>query len=598
MPTKPAPQTATKTTPLTPQSFLGFAPPTSNTTYTPNQFFDVVLPHASRGCVRLVAYMIRKTLGWCDADGNPQEEQLHISYADLVNHAGIGRARIREVLDEAIESRFIRCVREPRPSAARTAAVTGLYELRWDIATEYVRDPDRFAGFFEREGNRTDIPNEFFDEIVPREALSVIKVVGAVIRFSIGFQARRGRRRQQAALSYSAIQRFANLHDRTTLSEAIQRAQEANYILRVSDGVFTADRGLQMSTRYALKWLDPDFYLPTGPRTRPEEHLADRFQNPTRTGPKSRPENRFQNQTIYKRNKKNETLQTQQQPAADFQESVDLLKANGFAVRDAETLAASHPTDRIRAQVNWLKRRQPSRNPVGMLRRAIEEDWPEPATPPGDIGQTNGGPGALFAAHFYAGFHGNNDAPTAVPSANDVNHAERYVARLLEVNPEQSRISEWGRALGQVAAKSQQHGERRVISCVAAIRSHGDEIYTSVRRQHEQARHETIERAREEHRRRFEAQHLDFLRGEEARITSEQPETHLAFEQHRGEERARIETSRFLRDDQRTKLLAHFDSDASRLKSLQVFFRGEVLDFWSWDARFNRERFDENSLSL
>ncbi len=41
--------------------FTGYPAPTSNTTYTPNQFFDVVLRHSSRGCVRLVAYMIRKT---------------------------------------------------------------------------------------------------------------------------------------------------------------------------------------------------------------------------------------------------------------------------------------------------------------------------------------------------------------------------------------------------------------------------------------------------------------------------------------------------------------------------------------------------------
>ena len=60
-------------------SFSGFKPPTSNTTYTPNQFFDVVLPNFSRGVVRIVAYLIRKTLGWCDANGNPQEEQIQFS---------------------------------------------------------------------------------------------------------------------------------------------------------------------------------------------------------------------------------------------------------------------------------------------------------------------------------------------------------------------------------------------------------------------------------------------------------------------------------------------------------------------------------------
>jgi hypothetical protein len=75
--------------------FAGFAAPTSNTTYTPNQFFDVCLPHCSRGTVRLVAYMIRKTLGWCDAHGNPQQEVIQFSYSELERYAGV-IARVQE----------------------------------------------------------------------------------------------------------------------------------------------------------------------------------------------------------------------------------------------------------------------------------------------------------------------------------------------------------------------------------------------------------------------------------------------------------------------------------------------------------------------
>src|SRR5882724_7074375 len=80
--------------------FAGFALPTSNTTYTPNQFFDVCLPHYSRGVVRLVGFMLRKTLGWCDAEGRPQAEQHAVSYSDLEN-AGISRDMIRLAIDEA-----------------------------------------------------------------------------------------------------------------------------------------------------------------------------------------------------------------------------------------------------------------------------------------------------------------------------------------------------------------------------------------------------------------------------------------------------------------------------------------------------------------
>jgi hypothetical protein len=91
--------------------FEGFVLPTSNTTYAPNQFFDVCLPHYPRGVVRLVAYVIRKTLGWCDAHGNPQSERHRISFNELESKAGISRDMIRSAVEEAIAGHFIRRVR-------------------------------------------------------------------------------------------------------------------------------------------------------------------------------------------------------------------------------------------------------------------------------------------------------------------------------------------------------------------------------------------------------------------------------------------------------------------------------------------------------
>jgi len=43
------------------REFEGFAPLQSNTTYCPNQFYDVVLPNFPRGVVRLVGYVIYRT---------------------------------------------------------------------------------------------------------------------------------------------------------------------------------------------------------------------------------------------------------------------------------------------------------------------------------------------------------------------------------------------------------------------------------------------------------------------------------------------------------------------------------------------------------
>src|SRR5438552_16827235 len=95
------PLTGTKLKCSLPAPFSGFALPTSNTTYTPNQFFDVCLRHHSRGVVRLVGYMIRKTLGWCVAHGNPQHETVPISYNELEKKAGLSHSMIRLALDQA-----------------------------------------------------------------------------------------------------------------------------------------------------------------------------------------------------------------------------------------------------------------------------------------------------------------------------------------------------------------------------------------------------------------------------------------------------------------------------------------------------------------
>src|SRR5205814_2769980 len=98
------------------------------------------------------------------------------------------------------------------------------YELSWDESNEYIKDPARFRGFFAGEGNRTYIPNQFFDHVVKKEPLGVVKVVGAVTRFSIGFSNKWGYRRTQAAISYLDIRRYTKLVDRSTLAASLRIA--------------------------------------------------------------------------------------------------------------------------------------------------------------------------------------------------------------------------------------------------------------------------------------------------------------------------------------------------------------------------------------
>ena len=95
-----------------PTGFRGFKPLQSNYVYCPNQFFDICLPHGSRGVVRLVAYLLRQTLGWLDEEGQPIEQEITVSYRKLIEEAGISRGAIRDAVEESIARSFIDQLRE------------------------------------------------------------------------------------------------------------------------------------------------------------------------------------------------------------------------------------------------------------------------------------------------------------------------------------------------------------------------------------------------------------------------------------------------------------------------------------------------------
>jgi hypothetical protein len=355
--------------------FQGFALPTSNTTYTPNQFFDVCLPHCTRGCVRLVALLIRQTLGWCDENGNPQEVRHLLSWDDF-QRAGISREMIRAALADAIKGHFIECVRQPSQQKAGQPAISGLYELKWDNRPGYFKDLDEFRGFFAGEGNRTYIPNQFFDHLVPHEPLAVVKVVGSVIRFSVGFQNKWGHRRTRISLSYQHIQNYSLIRDRKTLSGAIRHALASNYIERVEEGYFDPDAGkLSKAAVYAVKWLSANANPLNGQKSPPGIDTSKmRSENPTGNGQKSLPGERSENPTDIEIKQRNKTLKQQPVVAGTFER----LKAEGFGDRAAKAIASRYPAEQIHRQIDWIDHRKIKANRLGMLRAAIDQDWAEP----------------------------------------------------------------------------------------------------------------------------------------------------------------------------------------------------------------------------
>ena len=398
------------------ETWDGFAPPTSNTTYTPNQFFDVVLPHSSRGVVRLVAYLIRKTLGWSDAQGRPQEPRAYVPYREIARSAGVAESMLRAALDEAEAARFIICVLEGRAHGPGAPGRSGLYTLRWDESDAYVTDPDQFQGFYAGNGNLTYIPNDFFDKVVPREPLAVVKVTGVIIRHTIGWQTKFGFRRQEVALSFSALQRKTGIVSRRSLNDALQTALEHRHIVRREAGVFDPDAGKQSRpATYGIKWTDAFGTGAGAGKTAGEGNASKRIPGPSEEGrlekdtgnaSKRIPGERLEKRTGIEITKRNKTKKQQQEPGGlssaaaaavlpvskELRESYRLLLSQGFdeaAARDLCTNPFAEPpkkttvgpaerAERIRRQCAWIEGRAATGNRLGMLRRAIEQDWNNP----------------------------------------------------------------------------------------------------------------------------------------------------------------------------------------------------------------------------
>ncbi len=574
-------------------AFGGFASPTSNTTYTPNQFFDVCLPHSSRGVVRLVAYMIRKTLGWCDRQGNPQQEVIRVSYHDLVAHAGISRDMIHLALDEAVKGHFIRCISPGRPKSKDDAGQSASYELCWDSSPEYCKDPKRFRGFFEGEGRRTDIPNQFFDSLIPNETLAVIKVVGSIIRFSIGFQAQRGTRRQLVQLSYSDIQRYAHIRSRATLTDALSASLNRNYVSCLEPGYFDPNAGrLSRAAVYALKWAD-GFGTSVCRKTEPgnpihfsndesENRTGTRSESRTGNGRKNEPADRSEIQSGIEMKQKNETFKQQAGlDAAEITESEDTLLKQGFGLKTANILAQRYPKARIDLQIGWLGLRNPARNALGMLRRAIEEDWPNPNASTSILES----PGAIFAAHFYAGLAWNDETPVSEPSARDSAAGERYLRRLSASGSAQLNAAELGRAFGRMIAYHSPTLANGGISLSLALQLRGDAFYLRHKARLQDERIKAERSARVAHEALHRPEWTAYLKIQEKRVKEESPREYARFESNRALERQRILDCPWAAFS--GERLARFDGDERRFLDFQKFFSTQVLSFWEWDARIN-----------
>ncbi len=608
--------------------FTGFQSPTSNTTYTPNQFFDVVLPVASRGVVRLVAYMLRKTLGWSDAEGNPQEARIMLSYRELEIHAGIAQSKIRAALDEAVAAHFIRCIRPGQSHLEGSQGQSALYELCWDERETYLTDPEDFHGFFAGNGNLTCIPNEFFDVLIPGEPLAVIKVVGAIIRHTIGFQTRYGMRRQQIVMSFTEIQRKTGIVSRRSVNEALHLALDHRYLRVIETGYFDPNAGQNSrAATYGVHWRESvqpaadtvplcpaeTFSDADASKRIPEERLQkdtggtppkgyrERLQKDTGNASKRIPGTppkgyRLINDSL------NNILNTQQQPfsteteknavAAGESPLLTMLLSVGFDSHTAAQLVEHFPAERIEQQMRWLPLRAANRNRLGLLRRAIEENWQQPeGAAPVPSERADLLCADRFVRYFYAGLAGNPGEPVASPSANDLSAATPYVSRLLALWPEETRVAAWGREFGAFVQTSEQNTGKMPRSFVVALRACGDAYYLEFRTRRQRVTRQTTEEQRRRHETRFKPAYEAYLSGQEAVLQQEQPTLWAAFVQTETEARQALETSTCVQGPLVRIQLRAFDTADERRQRLRAFFRdipaAGMVDFQEWDARYN-----------
>ena len=366
--------------------FRGFAPPDANFVFTPNQFLDLCVSHCSRGCVRVVGYLVRHLIGWRDAEGNPLYDKVEVTQRELEQRANVSKGAINAALAEAEVLGFVLCVTRGRPNTLGNKAVQNAWTLRWDDSDAYAETLDDFQGFYRGEGRRTTVPNQFFDEVLPRETHAVVKLVGAVLRHTVGYQNRvTGGSVTRAPLSFRRLAAYSNC-DRKTITRSLPRAIASHYVVQVSRGRFAPEGQDQEASVYAVcwaqKWDAPK--MPPGsederpknaPRVTPQKCPQERPKNAPSERPKNAP-------TINKEQRHSERQQQSAAVAAAFleeDEAVALLVGEGFDRAAAFHLARHAGLEEIKRQVEWLPHRNVTSNKTGFLRRAIEESYGEPA---------------------------------------------------------------------------------------------------------------------------------------------------------------------------------------------------------------------------
>ena len=622
--------------------FRGFPEFRSNVLYCPKQFFTVVVPNSSVNCIRVVSHMLRKTLGWVDETGEPVQERHEFSYREFEERAGIVQSGLQKAVDEALKAGFIKRAQRARIQKLGVHAKSAAYELLWD-ESRYTDDLSQFKGFYLQNGyvddsgqnrvGRKNIPNVFFDYLIREENRALIRVVGTLLWYSIDW-GKGGERRTTVRKSLRNLVELTQLA-KGSVVRALNEAIDKGYIERVEPGVFDlAGNQHGLVTVYGIKWTKDYTYTPDGllesigvegerfkNETRPEpmdaskmrhgdseetlqkrdtKKPSERFKNETRNASKTRHGERFKNETIRTTNTSipntliNNNSTSPALQAVSVAAAEEALLNAGFEKKTASDLASAYPAETIFRQIAFLPRRRSPKNPLGMLRQAIVEDWAPPEKlQTADVGSSLG---KSFAANFYAGYHGNSEAPVTDPSLADSEAAERFVKRLLEVSSKHEDVPAWGREFGQLVGRD--HGQKRqsLPALRLAIQRHGDDFYSRFREFFGSERKRAAQRAQEEHYKKCQPLYQGYLRGELVRHEAMNSPLFQTLVTEENEKLRGFKTNRIgLNVEQICE--QYLAGRLDRFQQLVILEEGHgVLDLWAWDKKRNAEKFSEASL--
>jgi hypothetical protein len=604
------------------QQFPGFEDFNANVTFVPLQFFTVVLPNCSRGTVRIVGYAIRKLLGWVDEHGNPTRGQLRFTYKELIEKAGVSRDSIAEALQEAIERHCLVRVQSAQPDRCGQSAQSGIYELCWDNDGPYTDCPEEFRGFYYPEAAvvdvneagktvsrpkaaRKNIPNLYFDYLLPREPLSVIRVVGALLFYSIQWGPG-GERKVPVIKSMTELSRLTRM-SRSHVHAAVKAAVASGYIEAHEAGCFdpAAGKGSRPAS-YRIRWTKSAMAgFPQNVETDPrpvrngerEFHRSEKVNGaPVGKGERTRSEkvNGCRSEKVNDISIKTELKKIQTATATAMGVGAfELLRKVGFDEKDAKLLARSKSQELIQQQIEWLPRRNITQSCLGMLRRAIEGNWRNPE----DAGPNSPSPasmvlGKVFASNYYAAYHDFKGPAETEPFHKDTAMAAKFVLRLLSLDGDKSQIPDWGKGFGRLMREKHQGDPKAKPNLCFALVLFGDKFLRVLQQEVLTRKQAALGKARHAHQKFFDCEYLVYLRSAEAQLRERDPSLYETFEQNRQRVRQLMTMGPFVASADR---IARFESDESRLLDLAAFFKDHptkpVFNFWQWDARLNSKPF-------